>query len=418
MTSAQTSTARVGLGTTLTLGVLAAMGPLATDLHLPGLPEIAESLGTTEAAAAATVTLCFAGFALGQLVVGGVGDRYGRRRPTLICLTCFALTGVLCATAPTIEVLLVARFFQGFFGAGSVVCARAAVRDLAKGAAAASLFSQLSMVTMIAPVLAPLLGGQVLRFTSWRGLFWVFTGLCVALLALAAFKLRESLPPERRHAGGGQLRLMGAVLRHPGFGQHLVLSLCQGMILFSYLTMSSLFLQGEYDLSAQAYSWIFAAISVGMLLGHFVNVRVVPSWGAVNMLTASVVGYFIGSITLMLAVVFHAPLPLVVLALLITLPALSPSMPNNMALALIPFGAAAGTASALLGSTQLLAGAFFPTIAVQFGSSGLIMAGTMLAGATIGVVQIFVVVRPSLAKESVDFVGPSAPTPPTSPAPL
>ena len=134
------------------------------------------------------------------------------------------------------------------------------------------------------------------------------------------------------------------------------------------------------------------------MAGHLVNIWVAPRWGPLNMLTASVVGYFAGSVLLAVAVMVHAPLPFVIVALLVTLPSLSPSMPNNMAIALVPFGAAAGTASALLGSTQLLAGAVFPTIAIQVGGSGTAMALSMLIGATIGVTQVFAIVRPALRR--------------------
>lgn len=403
----------IGVWGTIALGLLSTLGPLSTDLHLPGLPEIARSLDTSDAAVAATISVCIAGFALGQLVIGGISDRFGRRGPTITCIGLFAVTGALCALAPTIEVLLAVRFFQGFFGAGSVVTTRAAVRDHAKGAAAAKLYSQLAMVAMVAPVLAPVLGGQVLRFTSWRGLFWVFTGISVALLLLAVVAMKESLPPERRRrAGTGQWRTMWRVLRHPGFAPYLVLAVCQGIVLFSYLTMSSVFLQTEYDVSAQGYSMIVGTVGAGMMLAHSVNVRFAPRWGALNTLTGSVVCYFSGCVLLTTTVLLDAPLWLVVVAMVLTLPSLSPSMPNNMALALVPFGAAAGAASALLGSAQQIAGAVVPSIAVHVGSSGTVMAVTMLIGATIALLQLFGTVRPALRMGphpdfDVDLAGPT-----------
>lgn len=393
----------------LTLGVLSAMAPLATDMHLPGLPEIAESFGTSDAAAAATITVAFGGFAIGQLALGGVGDRFGRRRPALVCIALFALVGALCAIAPTIEALILARFFQGFFGAGGVISARAAVRDMAVGSAAAGLYSQLAMVTMLAPVLAPLLGGQVLRFTSWRGLFWTFTGICVVMFAWTALLLKETLPAERRQTETGQVRLMWRVVRHPGFSQHLVLSLCQGAILFSYLSLSSLFLRDEYGMSVQGYSYLFATLGLAVMLGHFVNMRVAPRWGALNMLTTSVLSYFIGCAALMSAVLLHAPLFVLAGALFLTMFAIGPSIANNMALAMVPFGVAAGTASSLVGATQQLGGATFPTLAVHLGNPGMVMATTMLIAASVGVIQVLVVMRPALSQEPHAFTAGSSP---------
>jgi MFS transporter, DHA1 family, multidrug resistance protein len=394
----------VGLRTTLTLGLFSAMGPLASDMPLPALPEITGSLHASEMAAAGTVTICFAGFATGQLLVGGLSDRFGRRRPLLICLGLFLLSGVLCALAPTIEVLLLGRFLQGVFGAGGVVVARASVRDIAEGSGAAGLYSRLGMVTILAPILAPILGGQVLRFTSWRGLFWAFTVVVAAVFVLALLLFRESLPPERRRTSGGQLRLMRRVLAHPGFGQHLVMSLCQGAVLLSYLTLSSLFLQNEYGVSAQTFSVLFAVVASCMFGAHIVNIRIGPRWGALNVLTGSVIGYFSGAVILTVAVLTHAPLPVVVAALMLTLALFTPSGPTNMALAMMPFGAAAGTAAALLGATQQLAGAVIPTVGSRLGSPGTVMALIMLIGASIGLVQIFTVVRPSLRRERTPFV--------------
>lgn len=385
-----------GAGLAWLLGILGAMGPLSTDMHLPGVPDLAASLDTTDALAAATVPVCFAGFALGQLVVGGLTDRWGRRRPILVCLALFTLTGALCALAPTIEMLLVVRFFQGVAGAGTLVAVRAAVRDHATGTAASKLYSQMSMVSMLAPIFAPLLGGQVLRFTSWRGLFWAFTLISALLFVLALVKFRESLPPERRRAGGGHARLLLRVLRHPGFGQHVALALCQGVILFSYITMSSLYLRDSHGLGPQQYSLVYALNGAGMVLSHFVNSRFVTRWGALNTLTGSVIGYSIGCTMLLASVVTHAPLPLVICSLFVVMTSLTASMPNNMALSLVPFGAAAGTASALLGASQQAAGAVVPPLALAIGTSGLVMALTMFVAAVLGLVQVLAVVRPAL----------------------
>lgn len=384
----------LGLRLTISLGVLAAMGPLATDLQLPALPALARSLHTSDAMAAATVTVCFAGFALGQLIVGGLSDRYGRLRPIVICLAVFALSGAACAFAPSIGWLLAARLLQGLSGAGVQVTVRATIRDHAQGTAAARLYSQISMVTMTAPILAPLLGGAVLQFTSWRGLFWVFTVISVVLLVLAVTTVKESLPPERRLAPGGQLRTLGRVLRHHGFGQYLVFSMCQGIILFTYVSMGSLVLQGDYDISAQTYSYLFAINGLGMVLGHFVNARVVHRWGSLNTLTGAILGYTTGTVLLTVSVISHAPLFFVAASLFVILASAAISMPNNMALAMVPFGGAAGAAVSLLGATQQLAGAIIPSVAAAIGTSSRVMATTMLIAALIGVVQIFGVVRP------------------------
>ncbi|MBO0842471.1 MAG: multidrug effflux MFS transporter [Nocardioides sp.] len=381
---------------TLSLGMLSALAPLATDMQIPGLPDLATSLHTSNSLAAATVSVFFVGFAVGQIVVGGLSDRYGRRRPILICSALFAVTGALCATAPNIQVLLAMRVLQGLAGAGTVVSVRAAVRDYAQGSAAARLYSQLSTVSMTAPIIAPLLGGAVLRFTSWRGLFWVFTVLSVALFVLALFMVEESLPKERRREGGGHLRLLVGVVRHPGFAHHLVLSTCQGVILLSYLSMGALFLRHDYGVGPQTYSYLFAINGAGMVAGQAINARLVTRLGSLTMLTLSIVGYSVGTSMLVCTVLLHAPLAVAAVSQFVILSTLTISVPNNMALAMVPLGAAAGSAVSLLGATQQLAGALVPSLAATMGTSGRVMATTMWLAAVVGFVQIFAVLRPRL----------------------
>lgn len=380
----------------LTLGLLSALAPLATDLQLPGLPDLAASLHTSTSLSAATVSVFFGGFAVGQLVVGGLSDRYGRRRPILVCSALFAITGALCAMAPNIQSLLAVRLLQGLAGAGTVVSVRATVRDYVVGSAAARLYSQLSTVSMTAPIVAPLLGGAVLRFTSWRGLFWVFTALSVALFLLAVLAVEESLPPERRRAGGSHLRVLVQVARHPGFPQHLVLSVCQGVILLSYLSMGALFLRQDYGVGAQTYSYLFAINGAGMVAAQAVNARRAVRWGSLTMLTVSIGGYSLGCTLLLTAVLTHAPLALVAVSQFITLTTLTISVPNNMALAMVPFEGAAGSAVSMLGATQQLAGALVPSLAAAIGTSGQVMSVTMWLAAAVGFVQLFVVLRPRL----------------------
>lgn len=388
----------LGFKLSITLGLLSAMAPLSTDLHLPGLPDLARTLDTSNALASATISVNLAGLALGQLFIGSLSDRIGRRRPLLACLVLFSLTGALCAIAPNIWFLLVMRFVQGLAGGGSVVIARTSVRDHATGVRAAKIFSQVSIIFLIAPVLAPVIGGQVLRFTDWRGLFWVFTAITAGQLALGYFVMKESLPRERRlPAGSSQLKTLGMVIRRKGFGQHLVMSACQGTILFSYITMSPAFLRDSYDVGAQAYSAIFAANACGMVVGNVISSRLVTRIGALNMLTTSVCGYIVATSLLMVDVLLRAPLPFVLAPLWLVLTTFSPSNPNNMAIAVTPMGDAAGTATAILGGVQQLSGAVVPIlVSLAFGTSGRVMALTMWGAAIIGIFQLFTVLRPAL----------------------
>src|SRR5215217_3945377 len=184
------------------LGAVNAIGPLSIDMYLPAFPEIADGLNTSAAQVQLTLTACVAGLALGQLVVGPLSDRLGRRVPLIAAMAVYAVASVSCALAPSALVLMGLRLVQGLAGAGGVVIARAVVRDLHSGAEAVRLFSSLMLVTGLAPILAPLAGAQVLNVTSWRGIFLVLAVLSALLALLVAFGLRETLPPDRRSDQG------------------------------------------------------------------------------------------------------------------------------------------------------------------------------------------------------------------------
>ena len=167
----------------LILGGLSAFGPLSIDMYLPGLPHLTHDLGATPSTGQLTLTACVLGLALGQLLAGPLSDNLGRRRPLLVGLAAYAVTSAVCALAPTVSALIALRFLQGLAGAAGIVIARAVVRDLYRGEAAARMFALLMLVLGIAPVFAPLIGGQALRVMSWRGIFVVLAGIGLVLLA-------------------------------------------------------------------------------------------------------------------------------------------------------------------------------------------------------------------------------------------
>src|SRR4051794_25988236 len=164
------------------LGAVNAIGPLSIDMYLPAFPEIARSLHTSASQVQLTLTACVAGLALGQLVIGPLSDRIGRRGPLIAAMATYAVASLLCASAGSVGVLIALRFVQGLAGAGGIVISRAVVRDVHSGAAAVRLFSSLMLITGLAPILAPVAGGQLLALTSWNGIF-VTLAIVSALLA-------------------------------------------------------------------------------------------------------------------------------------------------------------------------------------------------------------------------------------------
>lgn len=166
------ATRRAGLFMILVLGGLTATPPLSMDMYLPALPAVTRSLHAPAATVQLTLTACLAGMALGQLVVGPMSDKWGRRRPLLTGLAVYVVATALCAVATNVESLVAFRLIQGLAGAAGIVIARAVVRDLYDGVAMARFFSTLMLVSGVAPIVAPLVGGQILRVTDWRGCSW------------------------------------------------------------------------------------------------------------------------------------------------------------------------------------------------------------------------------------------------------
>jgi DHA1 family bicyclomycin/chloramphenicol resistance-like MFS transporter len=193
--------ARPPARTVVVLGMLSMFGPLSLDLYLPALPELADDLNASASAAQLSITACLVGLAVGQLVAGPLSDRLGRRRPLIVGLVGFLLASVACALAPSAAVLVLLRFIQGLAGAAGLVISRAIARDLYSGRAL-MIFSRLILIAGLAPVIAPILGGQLSRIMSWRGIFGVLAGFGAVLLLAGWLGLRETLPPERRIVGG------------------------------------------------------------------------------------------------------------------------------------------------------------------------------------------------------------------------
>ncbi|GAB2688596.1 multidrug effflux MFS transporter [Thalassiella azotivora] len=367
----------------LVLGLLVALGPLTIDLYLPALPAVAADLRTTDAAVQFTLTGIMLGLAVGQLLIGPVSDAVGRRRPLLVGVAAHGLASVACSLAPSIGVLSGVRVLQGFAGAAVSVVAMAVVRDLFSGRRAATLLSHLMLVIGIAPVLAPSLGGYLLTFTDWRGIFWVLAAVAVLLVGLAAVGLRETLPPARRQPArvGATLRTYRRLLRDlPFVGLVLVGGLMMAT-LFAYVSGSPFVLQEVYGLDEQSYGLVFGANALGIVLASQTNPLLLRRFTPQQMLVAGVVGATTGSLGLLVLAALQAPLPLLLVPLFVAVSSVGYSFPNAPALALSRHGESAGTAAAIMGATQFgVAAASAPLVGVLGTASavpmGLVMAGT------------------------------------------
>lgn len=256
------------------LGLLTAITPLATDLYLPALPIMPSELNTSASNIQMTIGIMTIGLAIGNLIGGPISDMFGRKMPLILGNLLCVASSILCAMAPSVELLLVGRFLQGLTGAFSVVISKAIARDYAKGPALIKLFATLMMVNGLAPVIAPLIGGQLLLFTTWRVIF-VILAIFSTILMIWSMIYKETLPPENRIDGGltTSFKVYAQLLRDPAFlGQSLIQFFAFGAF-FAYITGSSFVYQNIYGLNAQQFSYMFGINSCGIIAAGAISGR-------------------------------------------------------------------------------------------------------------------------------------------------
>jgi DHA1 family bicyclomycin/chloramphenicol resistance-like MFS transporter len=395
------SVRRTGLLVTLILGGLTATPPLAMDMYLPSLPEVTKSLHAPAATVQLTLTACLLGMALGQLVAGPMSDRWGRRRPLLIGLVAYVVSTVLCAFAPTVELLVAFRLAQGLAGAAGIVIARAVVRDLYDGVAMARFFSTLMLIGGVAPIVAPLIGGQILRVTDWRGVFVVLTVVGTVLTAFVWAKLPETLPAVERHSGGvGEaLHSMRRLLADLPFTGFMLAGGFAFAALFAYISASPFVIQEIYGASPQTFSLLFGLNSVGLVAVGQINGKLLVGRVRLDRALGAGLAVVIAAATALLlmatGVFGKAGLAPVAAALFVLMSAMGVTLPNAQALALMRTKHAAGAASALLGTSSFLIGAVAsPLVGIAGEHTAVPMAVVQLAAALVALACFVGMCRP------------------------
>ncbi|MEV5317443.1 multidrug effflux MFS transporter [Streptomyces sp. NPDC052687] len=398
-----------GLLLTLVLGGLTATPPLAMDMYLPALPEVTRALHAPAATVQLTLTACLAGMALGQLVAGPMSDRWGRRRPLLTGLAVYVVATALCAFAPTVETLVAFRLAQGLAGAAGIVIARAIVRDLYDGVEMARFFSTLMLISGVAPIVAPLIGGQVLRVTDWRGVFVVLTVVGALLAVVVWAKLPETLPPAGRHSGGvGEtLRSMRGLLSDAPFTGYLLAGGFAFAALFAYIAASPFVIQEIHGASPQTFSLLFGLNSVGLVLAGQINGRLLIGRVRLDRVLAvgltTVVLAATALLLMSLGVFGEMGLTPVAAALFVLMSAMGITLPNTQSLALMRTRHAAGSASALIGTSSFLIGAVAsPLVGIAGEDTAVPMAVVQLVAALVATACFVALCRPWKAGTSTE----------------
>jgi DHA1 family bicyclomycin/chloramphenicol resistance-like MFS transporter len=366
----------------LLLGVLTAIGPLTVDTYLPALPALSDELHASDASAQLTMTGLMAGLGLGQLLIGPLSDSVGRRRPLIIGLAGHALMSLLCAIAPSIEMLIIARTIQGLAGAAVAVVVMAIVRDLFAGIKAAQLLSRLVLVTGVSPILAPSIGSALLALTDWQGIFVVLAGFALLSMTVAIIALPETLPPVRR-TPAEPIRWLGAyavLFRDRSYLIMVAVAALMFAALIAYVGGSPFVLQRIYGLTPSTFGVVFAVNAAGLIIFAQLNPLLAKRFGPERVLTGAVIVGVLSSLGMVATALFGLGLAGFVVSIWLLLAACGVASPNAAAIALSRHGEAAGTASALLGSAQfLMGGVTTPLVGALNNGTALPLAGILLS---------------------------------------
>ena len=335
------------------LGVLSAFGPFVVDLYLPSLPQLAQFFDTTASMTQLTLTTAMIGLAVGQLLLGPMSDKFGRKMPLIISLLIYIISTILLIFSPNIETMIVLRAVQGLSSAGSVVISRAVATDLYRGREMTRFFGLLMMINGIAPIISPVLGSLLLEYIGWKGVFF-FLAIIGIVVLLFCFRLKESLIIENRLKGSvlSTFFTFGKIIKNRLFMSYVGIESFLLAAMFAYIAASPFILQSFYGLSAFTFSLCFgangAALVIGANIGGKLSNRKALSFGVLGF--GVVVLYTISTLIIqpnwfLVEIGFF----LMLLMMGLTLPAIS-------SLAMESERQYAGSASALLGFAPFFLG--------------------------------------------------------------
>jgi DHA1 family bicyclomycin/chloramphenicol resistance-like MFS transporter len=382
----------------LVLGALTALGPFTIDLYLPALPTVQSDFGVSVSAVQLTISATTIGFALGQLFVGPWSDTVGRRMPLLIATAFHIAASIGVALAPSIQLLIVFRILQGIGAAAGGVVAAATVRDLFGGYPLVRMLSRLSLVSGLAPVLAPLIGSTLLLVMPWRGIFYLLAGFGVVVVIASAFLIVETLPAERRvgPARSSTRQRYRALFTDRTF---VGIAIVGGMVfsgLFAYLSSSPFLFQDHYGFDPQQYGLLFAVNSVGIVVGVQLSARLAKHIGPQWIVAVATVVLLLSAAAIVVFDLAGVGIWGVLVPLWLFIAACGFSFPCIQVIALAHHGKEAGTAASVLGAFNFgLAGILSPVIGLLGTTSAIPMGAMMIATSVVGILALWMLVRPS-----------------------
>lgn len=382
------------------LGALTALGPFTIDLYLPAFPQLESDFRTSAGMIQLTLTGTMIGFAIGQLVVGPLSDKIGRRGPLIVVTAVHVAASIAAAFAPDLLLLGAARVLMGIGAAAGGVVAMAIVRDLFGGKRLVVMLSRLALVSGVAPVVAPLIGSALLTVMPWRGIFVVLAAYGAVMMLSAVLFIPETLPKERRQERGSTtvLQRYRSVLTDRVFLGVLVIGGMTFSGLFSYLSASPFLFQQTHGLDPQAYGLLFAVNSVGVVGGVQVSSRLAARFGPQWVLAVSTAMLLVAGSAIIITDQLGLGFWGTAIPLWFFMTACGFTFPCVQVLALDRHGKAAGTAASILGaSNNGVAAIISPVVGLISAGSGITattMASVMVGCAVVAILALWLIVRP------------------------
>lgn len=398
----QNPTGKERIGLAFLLSMLGILGPLNIDMYLPSFPEIADDLGVRASLVQLSLTACLIGLAVGQVIVGPISDAKGRRKPLLVCIFLFAISSLLCALAPNIATLVVARFLQGLTASAGIVLSRAVVRDVFSGRELTKFFALLMVINATAPLMAPIAGGGILLlpFASWNTIFYFLSLIGLIIVLTVAFKLKETLPPEKRTPSSisHSVRTMGSLLKDRSFiGYALTVGFIHGGS-FAYVSGTPFVYQGIYDVSPQVFSILFGINGIAIITGSFLIGRLSAFVHERSLLRIAVIVAVCATSVLLTMTILQGPLASLVIPIFIYMTTMGMILTSSFTLAMEKQGHRAGSASALLGLLPLLIGSMVSPLVGMDETTAVPMGAIIFSTSFIGAIAFFTLTRPTKQK--------------------
>ncbi len=375
------------------LGLLAGYGALTNDMYLAGLPLMVMDLNSSVSLIQFSLTACLLGLAFGQLIIGPISDVHGRKVPLIIALVVYLIASLLCAFATSIWVLILLRFIQGAAAAAGMVISRACVRDVYSGVDMARYLSLIVIIMGIIPITAPILGGQLVEYVSWNGVFIVLALISCLTLFLVSVRLPETLPFERRTSGGffKTLTVFRGLFRDRLFiGYALTLGFVTAAM-FAYISSSSFVLQGLFSVSPQMFGILFAFNAMGFMIASQIVRRLVGKMNETKLLIVGLVISIVAGFSLFGVIILGASLPFVIAAMFFIVASVGIVNPMSYSLAMENQAENAGSAVGLMGVVSLIFAACVTPLVGIGGNETAIPLGVVVVFCNIGAALSYII---------------------------